>query len=160
MPKPWRRRQILKLLLAALPGVMTSGCGTIIYPERRGQAAGPFDWRVVVMDSLLLLCFFIPGVIAFAVDFSTGAIYLPEWDGPDCGPVPGGEVTRIDLGRGRATRAAIEAAISKHLRRPIRLEDGTFETQELANLDEMNATILVMKADVNQQVLRCQSPAS
>jgi hypothetical protein len=29
------------------------------------------------LDGLGLLCFFVPGVVAFAVDFWTGAIYLP-----------------------------------------------------------------------------------
>lgn len=54
-----------------------SGCGTILYPERRGQPAGPFDWRIVALDAVGLLFFFVPGVVAFAVDFATGAIYLP-----------------------------------------------------------------------------------
>jgi len=32
---------------------------------------------VVALDAIGLLFFFVPGVIAFAVDFVTGAIYLP-----------------------------------------------------------------------------------
>ncbi len=54
------------------------GCGTIIYPERRGQTSGRIDVGIAVLDGLGLLLFIIPGVIAFAVDFSTGAIYLPH----------------------------------------------------------------------------------
>jgi hypothetical protein len=54
------------------------GCGTIIYPERRGQTAGRIDVGIALLDGLGLLVFLIPGVIAFAVDFSTGAIYLPS----------------------------------------------------------------------------------
>jgi hypothetical protein len=53
------------------------GCGTLIYPERRGQKTGTVDVGVTVLDALWLFVFIIPGLVAFAVDFSTGAIYLP-----------------------------------------------------------------------------------
>jgi hypothetical protein len=59
------------------------GCGTILYPERRGQQIPTIDRLekvdplVVVLDGILLFAFLVPGVVAFAVDFSTGAIYLP-----------------------------------------------------------------------------------
>ena len=35
------------------------------------------DWKVAALDGLGLILFFVPGVVAFAVDFYTGAIYLP-----------------------------------------------------------------------------------
>jgi len=54
-----------------------AGCGTILYPERKGQKDGRIDPGIAVLDGLGLLFFIIPGVIAFAVDFTTGAIYLP-----------------------------------------------------------------------------------
>ncbi len=53
------------------------GCGTLIYPERRGQKTGTVDVGITVLDALWLFVFIIPGLVAFAVDFSTGAIYLP-----------------------------------------------------------------------------------
>ena len=59
------------------------GCGTILYPERRGQKTPTVDRLeqidplVVVLDGILLFGFLVPGVVAFGVDFSTGAIYLP-----------------------------------------------------------------------------------
>lgn len=53
------------------------GCGTIIYPERRGQRTGQIDVGIALLDALWLLVFIVPGVVAFAVDFTTGAIYLP-----------------------------------------------------------------------------------
>jgi len=53
------------------------GCGTLIYPERRGQISGQIDVGIALLDALWLLAFIIPGVVAFAVDFTTGAIYLP-----------------------------------------------------------------------------------
>jgi hypothetical protein len=59
------------------------GCGTILYPERRGQPTPTVDRLeqvdplVVVLDGILLFAFIVPGVVAFGVDFATGAIYLP-----------------------------------------------------------------------------------
>jgi len=49
-----------------------------MYPERRGQRGGRLDVGVAVLDGIGLLFFIIPGVIAYAVDFSDGTIYLPE----------------------------------------------------------------------------------
>lgn len=73
------RKSIMKPVLAstlsALLILELSGCGTIIYPERRGQVGGRIDPTVVIMDGIGLLFWVIPGVIAFAVDFATGAIY-------------------------------------------------------------------------------------
>ncbi len=53
------------------------GCGTLIYPERRGQSSGKIDPAIAILDGVGVLLFVIPGLIAFAVDFATGAIYLP-----------------------------------------------------------------------------------
>jgi len=53
------------------------GCGTILYPERRGQKTGNVDIGVAFLDALWLLAFIVPGLVAFAVDFGTGAIYFP-----------------------------------------------------------------------------------
>ena len=36
------------------------------------------DPTVAILDGIGLLLFIIPGLVAFAVDFHTGAIYLPE----------------------------------------------------------------------------------
>ena len=54
-----------------------TACGTIMYPERKGQTGGRIDPGVAVLDGVGLLVFLIPGIVAFAVDFSNGTIYLP-----------------------------------------------------------------------------------
>ncbi|MEJ2033035.1 MAG: hypothetical protein P8Y63_08370 [Deltaproteobacteria bacterium] len=56
----------------------TVSCGTLIYPERRGQRSGRIDPGVAILDGVGLLVFIIPGLIAYAIDFSTGAIYMPS----------------------------------------------------------------------------------
>src|SRR5580700_9647298 len=83
------RRPLALILIAALV-VQSVSCGTIIHPERWGQPrTGPLDPSIVVLDGLGVLLFVIPGVVAFVVDFSTGAIYLPGPPGYYPAP-PGG----------------------------------------------------------------------
>src|SRR3954470_15896810 len=77
MEAPLTRRVFIQAGAASSLGLV-AGCGMILHPERRNQPpGGNMDWGVFALDSVGLLLFFIPGVIAFAVDFSTGAIYLP-----------------------------------------------------------------------------------
>jgi len=69
-------RLIGGVLVATLLTQMTA-CGSIFYPERRGQIDGRIDPVVAGADAVGLLFYILPGVIAFAVDIVTGAIYLP-----------------------------------------------------------------------------------
>lgn len=55
-----------------------AACGTLFYPDRRGQIDGKIDPAVAVLNAVGLLFYVIPGLIAFAIDFTTGAIYLPD----------------------------------------------------------------------------------
>ena len=54
----------------------SSGCGYLLYPERRGAQSGRIDSGTMVMDLLWLLPGIVPGVVALIVDFSSGAIYV------------------------------------------------------------------------------------
>jgi hypothetical protein len=83
-----------RAFLVAVLIVQTLGCGTILYPERRGQTSGRYDTDVVLLDAAGLLLFIIPGVIAFAVDIFTGAIYLPP-----------GEKSKVQERLGQLTRS-------------------------------------------------------
>jgi hypothetical protein len=77
------RRAITAGLSIATASLLSS-CGTIIYPDRVHQKhRGKLDPAIIILDGIGLFFFIIPGVIAFAVDFSTGAIFLPE--GTDLG---------------------------------------------------------------------------
>ena len=71
-------RTPIKTVLVALLAIQLSGCGTLLYPERRGMESGRLDADVVVLDAIGLFFFLIPGVVAFAVDLTTGTIYLPQ----------------------------------------------------------------------------------
>ncbi len=71
-------RRIITTGLAAGAASLLSSCGTIVYPDRVNQKTrGKLDPIVIILDGVGLFFFIIPGVVAFAVDFTTGAIYLP-----------------------------------------------------------------------------------
>ena len=55
-----------------------TACGTIFYPDRRGQIGGKIDPVVAGLNAVGILFYVIPGLIAFGIDFATGAIYLPN----------------------------------------------------------------------------------
>ena len=71
------KRLVIGLLTASLFSQLTA-CGTILYPERRGQIDGRLEPAIVVLDAVGLLFYLGPGLLAFGVDFATGAIYLPH----------------------------------------------------------------------------------
>lgn len=75
--KKWRTRWVTMSLVCALL-LQLSACGVILHPERQGQRRGRIDAKVAILDGIGLLFFVVPGVIAFAVDFATGTIYLPS----------------------------------------------------------------------------------
>lgn len=68
----------LRIFVCASFTMQLMGCGTLMYPERRGQRGDRIDVGVAVLDGIGLLFGILPGVIAFAVDFSNGTIYLPQ----------------------------------------------------------------------------------
>ena len=47
-----------------------SACGTLFFPDRRGQIEGRVDPVVVALDAIGILFYVIPGLIAFGVDFA------------------------------------------------------------------------------------------
>lgn len=69
-------RVIGGLLVATLLTQLTA-CGTLFFPDRRGQIEGRIDPVVAGLNAIGILFYVIPGLIAFGIDFATGAIYLP-----------------------------------------------------------------------------------
>jgi len=140
-PRLARRRFLASLARCAATatvGVAATSCGTILYPERRGQPRGPLDPGVVVLDAIGLLFFLIPGIIAFAVDFSTGAIYLPP---PAYMPIssrrrPRPDLSRVEVAREDLTRGRIEEVVGHHVGKPVILETGRFRASSMTDLAE------------------------
>ncbi|WP_338522558.1 polyribonucleotide nucleotidyltransferase [Pseudomonas batumici] len=69
--------RVIGTVLVATLLTQLSACGSIFFPDRRGQIEGRIDPLIAGLDAIGILFFVIPGLIAFGVDFTTGAIYLP-----------------------------------------------------------------------------------
>lgn len=90
------RKRIVRLIYLLSLTVMLSACGTLFHPERKGTVSGSIDPAIAILDGLGLLVYFVPGVIAFAVDFNNGTIYLPQSEGSGL-DIPPLELPEIEL---------------------------------------------------------------
>ena len=129
------RRGLLRTAAAGALGLVT-GCGTLLHPERRyAPNDGRLDWGIVALDGLGLLLFFIPGVIAFAVDFTTGAIYLPPSGYSDAKPSANDEpLVEVQVPPKDLTQRRLEQVASDHAGRDVHLVRGSFVTAPLTKL--------------------------
>ncbi len=100
--------------------------------------SGRLDPSIVLLDGLGLLFFFVPGVIAFAVDFSTGAIYLPP---DEFGYLPPGasvpqHLTRIETGNKALDRRQVETIVRERTGKAVDLNAPAVRIVELNNIDQ------------------------
>ena len=117
------------------------GCGTLLYPERRGQRGGRIDWKVVALDGAGLLLFFIPGVIAFAVDIMTGAIYLPPehyGQSPPAPTMPTSDFIKLPLPADQVNPTGIAQVVATHTGKQINLEQDDYFTCRIDTLDQFS----------------------
>jgi hypothetical protein len=131
--------------LAGAGSCCFAGCGTLFHSERCGQPhSSHIDWKVAALDGLGLLLFFVPGVIAFVVDFSTGAIYLPMDDYyPAYGataqkglrPSTSG-LRRVAVAREELRQPRIEQIIGEHVGQSISLAGNQIRLSPLRRLDQ------------------------
>ncbi len=113
---------------------LLAGCGTILYPDRTHQKErGDLDPAVVILDGIGLFFFLIPGVIAFAVDFSTGAIFFPADHEPG-----DRERTIFDKhdAEARLDRREIERVVSRKAGKTIDLVKQEVRVMELHHIDQ------------------------
>jgi hypothetical protein len=127
------------LALVAAIALASTSCGTLLYPERRGQPRGVIDSGVLLLDAVGLIFFVVPGLVAFAVDFTTGAIYYPP--APYGGPVTQNglgrdDLVRVDVPKDELTQERIEQVVSQQTGKPVRLQPGRFRATEISDLDE------------------------
>ena len=139
MAKPRCWRWVSCLVLASLL-VQLVGCGTIFWPERKGQPSGRLDPKVVALDAVGLLLFFIPGVIAFAVDFNNGTIYLPPESHVSTEPSPSGWIP-VRSSSKSPTSHEIERIVQQRTGKSFRLQSGRYRATQLHSSQEL--------ADVN-----------
>ena len=124
----------LYVLVCAVLIIQLAGCGTLMYPERRGQKGGRIDAGVAVMDGLCLLLFIIPGIIAYAVDFSNGTIYLP---GTARGSLDLKDIKQVKFDPKHYTNATIEEIIKEETGYVVNLDQDNVKIFRLKSVDEM-----------------------
>lgn len=127
----WLRLFVLVAFVA-----QTLGCGTIFWPERKGQPAGRLDPKVVALDAVGLLFFFIPGVIAFAVDFNNGTIYLPP-EHQASSEQPTDEWTKVATSSASPDSSEIEKIVQQKTGKTIRLLPGRYRVTRLQSPEEL-----------------------
>ncbi len=126
--------RILAALLASSLLAQLAGCGTLFYPERRGQLNGQIDPAVAALNAIGILFYVVPGLIAFAIDFATGAIYLPEGR---YSVAP--ERLRDAIGAdGRIDRAQLRAILQEQLARDLPLDDPRL-IQQAGGIEQLAA---------------------
>lgn len=111
-----------------------SACGTIIHPERKGQISGQLDTSIVALNAVGLLFFFVPGIIAFAVDFNNGTIYLPNGSASS----HSGNVTAVTV-EGEITDEIIEQVILEKTGETVNLsEENILSSEKTVTLTALN----------------------
>ncbi len=133
-----------RLLICTAFTLQLIGCGTLMYPERRGQRAGSIDAGVAILDGIGLLFGIIPGVIAFAVDFSNGTIYLPERT--RLGFLDLKDIKEVKFDPKHTSLASIERIIKDKTGCEVRFSQDNIRLTKLRSLNEMKEQFA--KADV------------
>lgn len=125
---------MLNILVCAVLVFQLVGCGTIMYPERKGQKSGRLDSGVVILDAIGLLFFFLPGVIAFAVDFNNGTIYLP---GGRLSSLDMKNIKQVKFDPKHSSQASIERMIKEQTGCSVKLNQSNMRITKLKSTDDM-----------------------
>ncbi len=107
------------VLIAVLLTQITA-CGTLFWPDRRGQIEGKIDPLVAGLDAIGILFYVIPGLIAFGVDFATGAIYQ---EGGKTAQVAPEKLQQAIGADGKIDRSKLQAILQTELGRNLPLDD-------------------------------------
>jgi hypothetical protein len=143
MSKPGASRPTARaaVTLTASLALGLASCGTLLYPERRGQPPGRLDPGVAVLDGVGLVLFFVPGVVAFIVDFATGAIYLPPED-IQLVPVAVTDLRPVRVDPAELTPRRVEGIVREQTGRAVTLAPGEYQAMKLGTLDDFTPEAL------------------
>lgn len=128
------RSRVIGGVLAVSLFTQLAACGTLFYPDRRGQIDGRIDPAIAVANAVGLLFYVIPGLIAFGIDFATGAIYLPD-DEYSMAPEKLQEAIGAD---GVIDQAKLKAIIEQETGRSLPLNDPRL-IQHSGNIEQLAA---------------------
>ena len=123
----------LKIMMCGVLIVQLTGCGTLLYPERKGQRVGHLDAGVVILDGIGLLLFIVPGVIAFAVDFSNGTIYLPD----TTRVMSGQTIKQVKFDAKHSSIGSIEQIIKNETGKSVKLDQDNIEVTKLKSINKI-----------------------
>jgi hypothetical protein len=136
------KKAFTKITAVTLSSVMVlqlTACGTIFYPERKGAKSGEIDPIVAVADAIGLLFFFIPGVIAFAVDFNNGTIYK---SGKRHSSLTPAELKSVSV-NGNVDKKALSALMSQKLGLAVNLDSSSLQMKKFSSEAELLAHLNV-----------------
>jgi hypothetical protein len=133
-------RRLFNTGLSAAAASLLSSCGTILYPDRAYQKErGTLDPAIAVLDGIGLLFGIIPGLVAFAVDFTTGAIYFPA------GHEPGDEertiFDQVDA-EAKLDKREIERILALHTGINVDLNSCGLRTMRIASLHQFGSAYM------------------
>ncbi|MEN5239977.1 MULTISPECIES: polyribonucleotide nucleotidyltransferase [Pseudomonas] len=128
-------------LVATLLTQLTA-CGTVFFPDRRGQIEGKIDPMIAALDAVGLLFYIIPGLIAFGVDFATGAIYYPGGYSAQVDPAKLKPAINAD---GQVDRIKLQAILESELGQRLPLNDPRL-IQQRGSVEQLAALGLVPAA--------------
>ena len=126
---------MIAVSLSAAMVLQLSACGTIFYPERKGTKSGEIDPVVAVADAIGLLFFFVPGVIAFAVDFNNGTIYK---SGKKHSSLTPEELKSVSV-NGKVDKKALSVLMSKKLGLAVNLDSSSLQMKTFSSEAELLA---------------------
>lgn len=127
-------KSIFNVLVCSVLIFQFAGCGTILYPERKGQKAGRIDVGVALLDAVGLLFFFLPGIIAFAVDFNNGTIYLP---GTSRGSLDIDNLKQVKFDPKNTSVESIEEMILEQTGLSVKLDQSNMQRIQLESTKDM-----------------------
>lgn len=130
--------RLLKVFTCVVLIAQMIGCGTLMYPNRRGQREGRIDPGVAVLDGVGLLLFILPGVIAFAIDFGSGAIYLP---GTSRSSLDLKHVRVVKFDPKRYSNESLEKIIKKETGLGVKLNQANMQVIRLKSIDDVRVNL-------------------
>jgi hypothetical protein len=139
--------KILKGSVALVLVFQFTGCGTILHPERKGQRAGRMDAGIVLLDAIGLLFFLVPGVIAFAVDFNNGTIYLPS------SVLGSNQLREVPFDPKHTDLAGIEKIVKDQTGQSVKLTQSNMQVSRLKSHQDLVASFARTDTQTNRLAL-------
>jgi hypothetical protein len=122
------------MMLLAVMTLQMTGCGYLMYPERRGQRGGRIDVGIAILDGVGLVFFLVPGIIAYAVDFSSGTIYVP---GTNHASLDAKDLKTVSFDPAHYTRQGLEKLILSSTGVAIKMDQAGTEATRMVSFTDM-----------------------